>query len=191
MTRLSNPAVELPLSQMAGISLKDTISLELEILALFDTLRLPLLRYAISFGISVADGEDILQETFLALFSHLCRNRSRANIRGWIFRVTHNLALKRRRFYKIQSTWVSAENFQPEAYLSNEPDPERRAILGERQAQLVMIYHALPQNDRLCLQLRAEGLTYREIAHVVGISLGTVSNSLVRSLARLALSDWR
>jgi RNA polymerase sigma-70 factor (ECF subfamily) len=180
------------LSQIACPDTKTaTPALELEILAFFDALRVPLLRYAISFDISVADAEDIVQETFLALFDHLRKDRSRANLRGWIFRVTHNLALKRRRFYRNQSTFITAENYQPDEYLSDELNPEQIAILGERQAQLLMIYEALSENDRLCLQLRAEGLTYREIAHIVGISLGTVSNSLGRSLSRLALQDQR
>ena len=43
----------------------------------------------------------------------------------------------------------------------------------------------LPERDRRCLQLRAEGLKYREIARILGISLGAVSISLSRSLARM------
>jgi RNA polymerase sigma-70 factor (ECF subfamily) len=39
--------------------------------------------------------------------------------------------------------------------------------------------------------LRAEGLRYREIAEVVGMSLGAVSMSLERSLGRLARADRR
>ena len=166
-------------------------ALELEILTLYDSWRLPLLRYSISFGISSADGEDIIQETFLALFDHLRKGRSRENLRGWIFRVTHNLTLMRRQRHRRQSVVISGENYRPEEYVSDEPSPEQIAIQGERRAQLVSIYRALPENDRICLQLRAEGLTYREIAHVVGVSLGTVSNSLGRSLSRLALPDRR
>jgi hypothetical protein len=38
--------------------------LELEILTLYDSLRLPLLRYSVSFGTPVADGEDVILEAF-------------------------------------------------------------------------------------------------------------------------------
>ena len=51
-----------------------------------------------AFGISLADGEEIIQETFLALFDHLRKGSRRDNLRGWIFRLTHNLALKRHQF---------------------------------------------------------------------------------------------
>jgi RNA polymerase sigma-70 factor (ECF subfamily) len=194
MTRLvSDLAVELPLSQISwtDAKIKRVPALELEILTLFDSLKAPLLRYSISFGLSVTDGEDIIQEAFLALFDHLRKDRSRANLRGWIFRVTHNLALKRRRRHKNQSALIAVDSYQPETYLSDELNPEQIAILGERQARLVAIYKALSENDRHCLQLRAEGLTYREIAHVMGISLGAVSNSLARSLSRFMLPDQR
>jgi RNA polymerase sigma-70 factor (ECF subfamily) len=190
---VSDSTAELFLSEIswADTRLEIAPSLELEILTLYDSLKLPLLRYSISFGISAADGEDIIQETFLALFDHLRKGRSRDNLRGWVFRVTHNLALKRRQFQSNQSALISIENYRPEEYVSDELNPEQIAIEGERRAQLVAVYRALPEDDRMCLQLRAEGLTYREIAHVVGVSLGTVSNSLGRSLSRLALLDQR
>ena len=70
--------------------------LEQEVVDLFDRLRAPLLRYAFGFGLPVQDAEEIVQEVFLALFQHLQRGKSRENLRGWVFRVTHNLTLKRR-----------------------------------------------------------------------------------------------
>jgi RNA polymerase sigma-70 factor, ECF subfamily len=188
---VSDSTAELYLPEISWANSKTETALELEILALYDSWRLPLLRYSISFGLSVADGEEIIQETFLALFDHLRKGRSRDNLRGWIFRVTHNLALKRRQFDRSRSALMSAENYRPEEYVSSELNPEQNAIQGEHRAHLVAIYQALSEDDRLCLQLRAEGMTYREIAHVAGVSLGTVSNSLGRSLSRLALLDRR
>ena len=43
----------------------------------------------------------------------------------------------------------------------------------------------LPEQDRRCLYLRAEGLRYREISTILDMSLGSVSLSLERSLARM------
>src|SRR5690349_6174771 len=71
-------------------------SLENEVSALFDDLRAPLLRYLLSFGLSPQDGEEVIQEVFLSLFLHLRDDKPRSNIRGWVFRVAHNLGLKRR-----------------------------------------------------------------------------------------------
>jgi RNA polymerase sigma-70 factor (ECF subfamily) len=55
--------------------------------------------------------------------------------------------------------------------------------------QLQAVLRALPEQDRCCLHLRAEGLRYREIASVLGISLGSVSIALARSLARMGRAD--
>jgi RNA polymerase sigma-70 factor (ECF subfamily) len=152
---------------------------------LFEQFRNPLLRYVLSFGIAVHDAEEITQEVFLSLFRHLQLRRSRKNLRGWIFRVAHNLALKQR--YANQrshdttaSDWAIAERqFDPS------PNPEEQVSFSQRQRRLLAVLQGLPDEDRCCLRLRAEGLRYREISALLGISLGAVSMSLTRSLARL------
>jgi RNA polymerase sigma-70 factor (ECF subfamily) len=71
------------------------------------------------------------------------------------------------------------------------PNPEQQLHARQRQERLWAVFQALPEPDRWCLQLRSEGLRYREIAEVVGISLGSVAQSLERSLSRLASADRR
>ena len=159
--------------------------IECEVMNLFEQFRNPLLRYVLSFGIAVHDAEEITQEVFLSLFRHLQLRRSRKNLRGWIFRVAHNLALKQR--YANQrshdttaSDWAIAERqFDPS------PNPEEQVSFSQRQRRLLAVLQGLPDEDRCCLRLRAEGLRYREISALLGISLGAVSMSLTRSLARL------
>lgn len=158
-----------------------------EVLHLFDTLRTALLRYAISFGLTPHDAEDILQEVFLALFHHLHRGRPRHNLQGWLFRVTHNLALKRR---ARSHRHVPAEDAQlADTFADTALSPEAQLLLDERQRHLLAIFRVLPERDRQCLQLRAEGLTYREIAGVLHISLGSVSAAIARSLGRIARAE--
>ena len=159
-------------------------------MGLYDELRVRLLRYILSFGICVQDGEDIIQETFLALFRHLQMGRSRRNLHSWIFRVGHNLALKRR--YANQR-FQSADGADSRAPIRVDPSPnaEEQMTMAERRHRLLLVVHALPEQDQRCLALRAEGLRYREIAEVLGISLATVSVSLSRSLTRLACADAR
>jgi RNA polymerase sigma-70 factor (ECF subfamily) len=170
---------------------ESTLSLEHEIIGLFDLLRVPLLRYAISLGLSVHDGEDVIQEVFLALFHHLKEGRSRSHLRGWVFRVTHNLSLKRRmrdqsRFRQGEEDYCSVAE-----YTDPSPSPEEQVLFSERQANLLAAVDALPERDQWCLRLRAEGLRYRDISEMLGLSLGSVSNSLARSLARLERTGKR
>jgi len=56
---------------------------EQEVIQLFDELRGRLLRYLLGFGVPAQEGEEVVQEVFLALFQHLQRGRSRQNLRGW------------------------------------------------------------------------------------------------------------
>ena len=75
--------------------------IECEVMDLFDQLRNPVLRFALSFGIPVHDAEEVVQEVFVSLFRHLQLGRSRKNLRGWIFRVGHNQALKLRGQFRM------------------------------------------------------------------------------------------
>jgi RNA polymerase sigma-70 factor (ECF subfamily) len=157
--------------------------LEDEVTGLYDEFRTPLLRYVFSFGASAADAEELVQEVFLALFRHLRDGKPRTNLRGWIFRVAHNLALRSRLERTRDAVALDRDEVDPA------PDPEQLAAGSQRQERLLAVLRALPETDRCCLSLRAEGLRYREIAEILGISLGSVANSLERSLARLSRAD--
>jgi len=163
--------------------------LESEVIALFDQLRSPLLRYVLSTGVRVQEAEEIVQEVFLSLYRHVRMGRSRSNLRGWIFRVAHNLALKQHESSRRQGGAAGGSPDLAERSCDPAPDPEEQMALRERRKRLLAVLRALPEQDQSCLYLRAEGLRYREIAHVLDMSLGSVSISLTRSLARLQRAD--
>jgi len=178
----ANPAS----SPMARLS-----EIECQVMNLFDQFRDSLLRYALSFGLSPHDAEEVTQEVFLALFRHLQMGRSRKNLRGWIFRVTHNLALKQRYANNARCETVDLGEVIAEQKNDPSPNPEEHLSSAQRRQRLLAVVEALPEVDQNCIRLRAEGLRYREIAAVLEISLGTVSTSLTRSIARLARADGR
>lgn len=160
------------------------------VVGFFDQFREPLLRYLSSFGLAPADGEEVLQEVFLSLFQHLDRGKPRHNILGWLFRVAHNQALKRRHQTR-QDSDTRVEAHAADFAVDPAPNPEDQMLNSQTQQRLLAVVEALPEQDRRCLFLRAEGLRYREIAEILGMSLGSVSISLTRSLARIARSGER
>jgi len=162
---------------------------ECEVISLFDQFRIPLLRYAVSLGLSAHDGEEVIQEVFLALFRHLKLGKSRRNLRGWLFCVAHNLTLKYRHLNGRSRDEMLSEAMAAERRVDPAPNPEEHALAAQRQQRLLAVVRALPELDQCCLRLRAEGLRYREIARVLEISLGAVSLSLARSLGRLLRAD--
>jgi RNA polymerase sigma-70 factor (ECF subfamily) len=161
-----------------------------DILQLFDRCAPQLLHYVASFGLGPEETEDIVQETFLALFRHLLLGRSQANLIGWLFQVAHNLALKQRgkirRRLAAQDFWNDTLVYEP---VDPAPNPETRLVQRERHRRLQSVVHALPERERRCLFLRAEGLTYRDIAKTLSLSLGGVAKSLTRAMTRLVNAD--
>jgi len=158
-----------------------------EVVELFEQLRSPLLRYLMTLGLNVQDGEEVIQEVFLALFQHLKKGRRGDNLRGWIFRVAHNLALKQFRSTKskIERASVPIDEVQTE-FVSPAATPEEMLQQANSEERIQAVIQALPEQDRRCLYLRAEGLRYREIAETLGISLGSVANSLERAIGKLS-----
>jgi RNA polymerase sigma-70 factor, ECF subfamily len=181
---------DLPFSAPAtNASSEKPSEIECKVMRHFEQFRNPLLRYALSFGLSLHDAEEVTQEVFLSLFRHLRLGKSQKNLPGWLFRVTHNLAIKQR--YAILKSgdthfadWTAAEK-----QMDHSPNPEEQLSLAQKRHRLLAVFHALPQADQACLRLRAEGLRYREIATVLGVSLGAVSMLLTRSLARLMRAE--
>ena len=182
------PAIELPLPPVLPEAVASLQSIELDVLALYDECAPRLLRYARSFGLDEQTGEDVVQDAFVALFRHLCLGRPRLSLTGWLFRVTRNLALKRRRSTSaVQSDVVAG--FLLERIADPGESPEERMVFDQRCRRLQAVVRALKPVDRQCLYLRAEGLSYRDIARAVGMSLGSVSKSLTRAFSRLANAD--
>ena len=169
---------------MSRASAAGRTALEVEVTTLFEEFRNPLFRYLLSLGLTAQDGEEVIQEVFLALFQHLRAAKPRHNLHGWIFRVAHNQALKLRS-RGAQSPGATSVDHPPDP----EPNPEQQALFNQRQRRLSAVIRALPEQDRACLSLRAEGFRYREIARILGISLGGVAYSLERSFAKLSVQS--
>lgn len=162
---------------------------ELEVLHLFDASSGALARYVATLGVPRPDVEDVTQDVFLALYRHLMRGLPRTHLRGWLYRVAHNLSLKH-----LRSRSRSRSNIESYLRLASRSansagNPEQALSESQRQQRLLSVFHALTPRDRQCLALRAEGLRYREISKVLGMSLGAVAKSVARSMQRLEIVD--
>jgi RNA polymerase sigma-70 factor (ECF subfamily) len=169
---------------------------------LFAELRAPLRRYIISLGLSPHDADEVAQETFLRLHSHLLaqrqspaprdgrdradqQERPEANLRGWIFRVAQNLAHDQRRRSSTRAAGSLEDSAEAQQAIDAQAGPEQRLLQDERTARLHAAMQALPPRQQQCLRLRAEGLRYREIAEALGIGVSTVADAIHQALTRL------
>jgi RNA polymerase sigma-70 factor, ECF subfamily len=164
---------------------------EEKVIGLFDELRIPLLRYLSGFPLTPQDSEDVIQEVFLALFQSLRSGKSHQNVRGWLFRAAHNLALKKYQRSRKDNENTGLLMAVEERVADPAPNPEDQFAFNQTQKRLLSVVRAMPEQNRWCLYLRAEGLRYREIAEVLDISLGSVSLYLERSLAHIARAAER
>jgi RNA polymerase sigma-70 factor (ECF subfamily) len=122
------------------------------------------------------DAEDVVQETFLKLLHHLTGGGNATNLRGWLFTVAAHAARDRQR---RRARWIPwAQVHDPRVAPPQLPDEDGR----RRTARAAL--HRLPNRDRLLLALRAQELSYREIAVAAGIRPSSVGRLLARALDR-------
>jgi RNA polymerase sigma-70 factor (ECF subfamily) len=165
---------------------RDDETLEATVGRLYAALRVPVTRYLIaSFGIT-KDAEDVAQETFLQLFRLLKAGQRVDQVRAWVFRVAHNIAVNRLGEHRFV-TIVNEDAWQDLCAVAEDPssNPEQQALETERLRLIERGMRQLSTQQRQCLLLRIEGLRYREIGEVLGVTTSTVAESLRRAMRKL------
>jgi RNA polymerase sigma-70 factor (ECF subfamily) len=156
------------------------------VIELYDHLRPSLHAYLISLGLSKEHSEDVIQEAFLRLLRHFVEPGPDENLRAWLFRVAHNLSMD---FHRSERRWIRDDESQPHPVLGERvdpaPNPEQKIILDERMRQFESAFAQLTPKQRHCVLLRAEGLRYRAIAQVLGVSIQRVGELMQRAISLL------
>src|SRR6187399_1331117 len=93
-----------------------------QFLALVAGIRPDLHRYCARMTGSVADGEDIVQDTLARAYYALSEMETVPELRPWLFQIAHNRALDQRRRYDRRMS--EPLDSVPESALSNASDPE-------------------------------------------------------------------
>lgn len=136
--------------------------------------------YLLYFGLPAAQAQDLAQDAFLQLYRSLLNGTEIENPRAWLYRVAHNLAVR------SHTRELAFDELSSIAEPSDaQPDPERALLEKDRRAALRNAVRSLSPQQRNCLHLRVQGLRYREIAGVIGISTSAVSEFLRRAAQRL------
>ena len=129
------------------------------------------------------DAEDVVQETFLKLLAHLEADGELTNARGWLFTVAAHAARDRQRGRLRWLPWRPIHDRRvPPPQLADEDGRLTRARAALQR---------LPQRDRLLLLLRAQGLSYRDIATAARIKPASVGRLLARAVDRWAATGSR
>lgn len=143
---------------------------------------------------------DLLQETFLRLWTR-CENwERRGTVKSWLFKVSTNLALnslravKRRRETLVESTRLDEDDdsIVPGWMVDTaSQSPEEALAHAERRATVRTLLDRLPEGKRELIRLVYESeMEVREAAEALGIPEGTAKSRLHYSTRYLA-REWR
>jgi RNA polymerase sigma-70 factor, ECF subfamily len=143
-----------------------------------------------------ADAEEITQDTFIRAHRGLGRFRGDSSLATWLHRIAVNLArnrywyfFRRRRHATLSLDCPLSEDTGAtftELVASEAPDPSREAATGEFSVLIASCMEKLDARHREILTLRnILNHSYDEIAHALGINVGTVKSRIARARENL------
>ncbi|MEI8290138.1 MAG: RNA polymerase sigma factor [Verrucomicrobiota bacterium] len=132
-----------------------------------------------AFAVAPADQEDLLQEILLQLWSSLPAFRGEAKESTWIYRVSFNTALVWKRDEKRRQT-------KHEAFLNLNIAPDVSSPDDRLIEELYAAIRQLSKLDASLALMHLDGLSYREMSEVLGISENHVGVKLNRIRKQLA-----
>jgi RNA polymerase sigma-70 factor, ECF subfamily len=135
-----------------------------------------------------AEGEDLVQDSFVKAMR--CRDQFVAgtNIRAWLLKILTNTFINRYRRGTLERSVVDGADAGPlsDAWIGNASmnamrDPESAALRPMLEAEIQAALDELPEEFRLAVVLSdVEELSYKEISEIMGCPIGTVMSRLHR-----------
>lgn len=141
---------------------------------------------------SHADAEDLLQETYLKAFRSFHQYRLGTNIRAWLYRILITTFINDHR--RSQARPRTTELFDEDLHARPAQYPGSYRLASAEEQYLARLAHpdidramrALPQEYAAVLRLAdIEGLSYQEIAEILGVATGTVGSRVHRGRRRM------
>nr|CCQ18694.1 ECF sigma factor [Planomonospora alba] len=126
--------------------------------------------------------EEILQETWLAVWRSAEGFRGESSVRGWLMGVARRQAHNQLRRPRLQPADLAEVQDVPDP----EPGVEDRLVREAEHTELLSAVNALPEHLREVLALvLVEELAYPEVATVLSIPVGTVKSRMSHARRRL------
>lgn len=150
--------------------------------ALYRRYERPLFGFIKRYLADSAQAEEIFQEAFLAVLRERNNAASLQSFKAWLYRVARNLCLNRLRSHDRAARALGAVAHSPPPAGDG---PESSLIHADTTAALRRAVARLPGHLAELYALRASGMSYENLAEVLGIPIGTVKsrmNALLRSL---------
>jgi RNA polymerase sigma factor (sigma-70 family) len=134
--------------------------------------RPEMIRFLIRFGVDVVEAEDITQEVFLDAFDESKTRKRPDNHFRWALVCARNLAIDR--YHRTKKETLASQElwkYWEETLVDEREGLEARVYRTQRQMRLIDAISKLSPIEQQCLVLRSEGVTFREIAKSLCISM--------------------
>lgn len=147
-----------------------------------------------------ADAEDLVQETYLKAYRAYHTFTEGTNLKAWLYRILTNTYINKYRKEKRRPSEVDLGDVQDlylyrqigsEESASASQSVEDRVLDGLVESDIKQAVEDLPENFRLPVLLAdLEGFSYKEIAEILDIPIGTVMSRLHRGRKAMQKRLW-
>lgn len=129
-----------------------------------------------------ADAEDVTQEALLRAYRFFATFRG-GEARAWLLQIVRNCCYS---WFEKNRPSDLLEEFDEELHPAHSSSPETSALQADDRRRLAAALESLPARSREILVLREiEGCSYKEIAEITALPIGTVMSTLSRGRERL------
>ncbi len=144
-----------------------------------------------------SDAEDLLQETYLRAYRGFSRFEEGTNLRAWMYRILTNTFINVYRKKQREPVTVAGDDIEDwylydklgEAGVEASAESEVLEKIPDEDVQRAL--EALPEGFRMAVLLAdVEGFSYKEIAEILDIPIGTVMSRLHRGRRALEKALW-
>src|SRR5260221_12263572 len=158
---------------------------ETEALSFLDALY----RTCLRMSRSEAEAEDLVQETYIRAFRSREQFTPGTNLKAWLFRILTNTFINQYRRKAARPDTTELDDVEESILYnrmrdvspgSSSPDPEAELIDNTLSSEVKDALEALPEQFRTTLLLDVEGFSYKDIAQMLDIPIGTVMSRLHR-----------
>jgi RNA polymerase sigma-70 factor (ECF subfamily) len=137
------------------------------------------------------DADDITQEVFIRAHGHLAELRDPGRLKSWLYRIATNLCMdllrrrsRTRRIFGIAVPLGPDSDDSDHTPMREVANPGSTAPIDQvaERDHIAGALHEMPPKYAVCLMLHsAQGLSYREIADILGITPGAAAVRLTRA----------